>query len=482
LHRCSTTLIKIALDRAFSHLLVREHAKLSVLNLVKSGHVALAPAIFDAVLNANMPRLPRIPKNGERRDHMQWEDTRERRFEFSPTDTIQHWYNPILQLFPTLRKQDLLDELEYWIVDKWAAPPKAHWWDNEPRKGRFDERRFGLWSSHHGSLPTVERFGIYLEWQAMCCAVGRLMESHPVVERSEDYDSFENWFSASLLTRPPAWLADLRDATPLLESLWSAGEQKDGQWAARIPKAAFLSALLPVTTGASFITLAGIWTAAFPKREIQVHISSGLVTPETGTPLLRSLQLAARPYGFGFPSDDDDRGQIEDPPYVLRAIVRDIRHDEGLDRKDPLRHGISSSEHRPGSAIITVFDLQQEALPAKEWRHKGDLAFRCVEWSDSPEDDEDWSPGRRVTKTDGKWFQMDVDLLHKYLQLQKMDLIASIFIERRIEREYGRAYEREIKKKKLLEKVLILRSNGEIEDINGRIGTWRKARKRVRRK
>ena len=62
----------------------------------------------------------------------------------------------ILRIFPTVSQDQVLEIAERWILDKWGADPEANWWNKEPRKARYDERRFGLWT-HQPWLPSNGR-------------------------------------------------------------------------------------------------------------------------------------------------------------------------------------------------------------------------------------------------------------------------------------------------------------------------------------
>jgi hypothetical protein len=113
----------IALDREFPHVLVREHAKLAVLQLADSGHLVLPAADYAAVKNVNSPTLPRAPK-AERTDEHAYRESRDRRFHFDMMDAAQYWFAKPMRMFADLKGKDFYDRLEYWAADKWNAPRK----------------------------------------------------------------------------------------------------------------------------------------------------------------------------------------------------------------------------------------------------------------------------------------------------------------------------------------------------------------------
>jgi hypothetical protein len=466
----------IALDREFPHVLVREHAKLAVLQLADSGHLVLPAADYAAVKNVNSPALPRAPK-AERTDEHAYRESRDRRFHFDMMDAAQYWFAKPMRMFADLKGKDFYDRLEYWAADKWNAPEKVKYWDLEPRKARYSERRYYLYSTSHGSLPTLERYGTHLEWSSMFCGVGQLLETHALAEKRDDWDSFESWLQDHMLTFPPFWLSDLRDLTPLVDLLWYDSSQNDSHWIAKIAEDQFLLAFRPAIGDASFITVDGQWTAQFPTRGINVRLSGALVSANTAPALLRLLQSAQHAYGSSFPLDDgDDNRAFDEAPFVLRGWLKHVSQDTRFDGKDPFNNGISPSVIGPGDSTIKALGLRPGAIPGKQWfrGETNEIAFRAIQWSDLPERGDEWT--RREQKSDGRWLQVHADALMDLLREQKLDLILGIHIERRLESEYGRPYERETKKTKAIERLFILRSDGSIEDIKGRIGTWAKAR------
>ena len=101
----------------------------------------------------------------------------ERRFYFDTTDTIPYWYEPAIGIFNDVAYDEFLDVAERWVVEKWNGDKETSHWVREPRRKRYSEMDFNLWSHSHGTYPTVERYWNYLEWHAMCCTVGEFLAS-----------------------------------------------------------------------------------------------------------------------------------------------------------------------------------------------------------------------------------------------------------------------------------------------------------------
>jgi hypothetical protein len=167
-------------------------------------------------------------------------------------------------------------------------------------------------------------------------------------------------------------------------------------------------------------------------------------------------------------------------PYKLVGWLADVRHDEGLDIKDPLRNGTNGPTKSPAQTVIADLNLKASPPPAKAWTIGGSdkIVIQEVVWADLPERyDYDGGPYRqRETKSEGSCLQIDADVLMSFLRRQKMSLIVGIHLERRLEAEYGGRHDDKTKKSKAFEQFFIFRTDGTIESHTGAVGTWWKAR------
>ncbi len=110
----------IALDKHFPHVLIREHAKAAVLQLVKSGHLSLSADALVSVENVNTSKLARQTR-ADRISSNPFHDNKERRFHFDTLDAAQYWFNPIFLIFANLPTDDFYHRLEHWTVDEWRG-------------------------------------------------------------------------------------------------------------------------------------------------------------------------------------------------------------------------------------------------------------------------------------------------------------------------------------------------------------------------
>jgi hypothetical protein len=474
------SLLDIALDDAFPHFSVRGYAKAALVALHNSGHATLDTATLERIHHTNDSPFPPKQSKENNPPHVEWSEKKGERFDFG-YDTVEHILTPILRMFVGLSRDELNRRLEYWLVDRWKAPEKVNYWDLEPRKGRYNENRWGLHHSDKGSMPIIERYGYYLEWNAVLCVVGEMLQKYPLWQHpdGDSWGTFKYWVRKLLLTVPPVWIADFRDPKPLEDQLWLAGTKDDTRWVSRLSRNDFFSALF---ADDGTIVVEGTWTSGFPTREVRAHISSALVNPETASALARSLSTRDRPqWPYHLPNADSEHDQrFSDMPYKLVGWLADVRHDEGLDLKDTLRNGTNGPTKTPAQTVIADLKLEASPPPAKSWTiaNTDKIAIREMVWADLPEryDYDGGSYRNRETKSEGSRLQIDADVLMSFLGKQKMNLIVGIHLERRLEEEYGGRHDDKTKKRKAFEQFFVLRTDGSIENHTGVVGTWWKAR------
>lgn len=477
-------ILDIALDNDFPHFTVREYAKSALITLHESSAAKLDATTLERIRRINATPFPLDQRKEHNAPHLNWDDRKGGRFDFG-YDTLEHVLTPLLRFFVGLSKDELLSRLEFWLVDQWEAPEKANHWDREPRKGRYNENRWGLHHSDKGSMPIVERHGYYLESNAVLCVVGEMLQKYPLWQREgESWGSLEYWAQKLQLTVPPVWVADFRDPKPLEDQLWLAGGGDDDRWVSRISQKEFVSALFKDNgMDKSVVTVEGSWTSGFPTREVRATLSSALVNPATAGALSRSLGMRdRRQWAYHLPDADSDHEyeeRFKEMPYKLVGWLTEVRNEEGIDFKDTLRNGTKGPTKSPGQSVLTELGLIADVQPAKAWKKldSGKVVVRETVWADFPERyDDDRSYRQRETKSEGSRLQIDTDVLMSFLEKQQMSLIVGVHFERRLEEEYGERYDGKTKKRKAFEQFFIFRTDGTIETHSGAIGTWWKAR------
>jgi hypothetical protein len=234
LKRHGDRLLEIASDDEFPHILIRSFAKSAVTKLVAAGVMYIDSTERNLLKRANTSRLrrrkARTPNYNRGFDRYAYKQREERRFHFNTMDTLPYWYSGALRRFADLDGEKFLDAAERWIVDRWGVQSNPWQWDQEPRQQRLSDRSVSSYHSH-GSRPIFERFHTYLEWHAMWCATGELMQRYSLVKGEKgEYDSFEHWLNSQGLTAPPQWLADLRSPKPLESRFWFAPHGDIDAW------------------------------------------------------------------------------------------------------------------------------------------------------------------------------------------------------------------------------------------------------------
>jgi len=472
LSSCKAEIISLATSSELPHVGIREYSKRTLLQLASTGVISLSTSEKSQVdlVNTALKGQVAEEKNSYRSIDRAHDD--QRRFEFDSMDTIPYWYNHILWLFPTVSQNQVLEIAEQWILDKWDADPDANLWAKEPRKARYDEQRFGLWSHSHGSLPTVERYRTYLEWNAMHCVVGELLTTQQISKEDEDdIGSLAYWLGKFLPTDPPEWLSDNRGPTPLEARLWKEDLRTDRGWLHNVRRDEFLTEVgirTPIRKG--WVVVEGSIHAHFSKREENIRIKSALVSPETAPALVRALQTTSNPWNFRIP-DEDDELQVDVPPYRLLGWLANIRGDTRFDEKDPFRYEVNQIQSKPGRQLVESLRLVPQIDDHRIWicTDTGETALFYEAWCDEPTPERDYYSQNICS--DGWRLWAKSDLVRTFIANGGWDLICEVQVERLLRNQYGRSYDADTKSK-THEKILLLRADGSVADAKGRIGSW----------
>lgn len=472
LSSCKAQIFDLAVSPELPHVGIREYAKRTLFQLAAAGVISLTASEKSQVDQINTAL--KGPATEKRNTHQEFSHAGDdqRRFKFDGMDTIPYWYNRILHIFPRVSQNQVLEMAEQWILDKWGAYPESNWWAKEPRKGRYDERRFGLWSHSHGSLPTIERYGTHLEWHAMHCVVGELLTTHSISNEDEDdIDSFEYWLERFLPTDPPEWLSDNRGPTPLEARLWNEDLRTDRGWLHNVRRDEFLTEIgLRSSLRKGWIVVGGSIHAHFPKREENIRINSALVSPETAPALVRALQTTSNPWNFRIP-DEDDELQVDVPPYRLFGWLANIGGDTRFDEMDPFRYEVNQIQSKPGRELVEMLRLVPQIDDHRLWvcTDTGETALLYEAWCDEPTPERD-SYSQNI-RSDGWRLWAKSDLVRTFIANGGWNLIFEVQVERCLRNQYGHSYDADTKNK-TQEKILLLRADGSVADAKGRIGSW----------
>lgn len=471
-------LLKIATNEDFPHVLVRAFAKSAISKLVDSGNLMLSATQRKSLQRINTSPLRRRkarPSYSVGFDKYKYREDEDRRFHFDTMDTLPYWYTSKLNIFADINGEEFLNSAENWIVDRWGVESNPWRWDDEPRKHRFTNRPFTSTYHSHGSMPTLERYHTYLEWHAMWCAIGELMQKRALAKAAEDdYYTFECQLARAGLTAPPLWLADLLSPKSLEYQLWSAPSEDINTWVENIDSDEFLTEL-GLTNSNGTIVVASSHETGSCKFRSSVMVKTALVSRGTAAALMRALQTIQNNWDYRIPTEGDEL-EIDDPPYKLLGWLTDSQRELGIDEKDPLRYDVRSIECTPSSKTMTdlnltfVYDNQARWVEASH----DNTVFFYEAWSDSRGDErEDRLQYDETIRSNGWRLKIEKEALKAFLNRKDLDMIVEIEITRR-NNGYGyyRRYDEEEAKEARFDRVILLRREGAIEAAEGCIGTW----------
>ncbi len=458
-----------ALNCAFPHAQIRELAKQAALRIVKHEPRALTSDIAEQLRFANHPSACIYPRDN-RSDSLNtsWAQvdrtTAERRFSFDEKDTVRYWYGAVSRIFG-YANSDLAARAEKWICDQWGRIDQDWYEDRRELGGNHDWREM---SNRHGRIPRVESLRIYLEYHAMLCAAGEIIdELIPVaVETYEDAGCpWEEWIQGHLNVSPDFWLADLRLPTPYRPDSWGQFSPIK-EWLKQYPLEEFDLGLGLTESGHSGeIVIWGDINLYDSERVGHIRITSALVNSVTARSLLYALQTT--PYhrfqlpvkGIGY-----SEFKVSNPGFELESWLEIKRQKEdALDQFDSLAKQESSLEPEVVMLDSSFFKLMNlHKLPSR-WEYTSTEGRRIAYlefWSDNPHE-------QHITKafSSGKRWWVNVNSLLEYLKQRKCDLIIDVQIAHNrlsSKREEGEEYNLGATT------IYLLRRDGTLETLDSR--------------
>lgn len=471
------TLFAIATDGELPHYLIRSYSKEAIETLLANDPALLSASEKQALADVNRPK---VKQKSQKKDasyrELEHAKRKEERFAFNSMDTIPYWYSPLYRLFAELTPESFYVTLERWLIDVWKADRESNWWDKEPRRKRFALDSMASYHGH-GSQPTIERYGTYLEWHAMFCGLGEWIETEPLIAPDHNSDSLKYWLRRWKPTESPTWLADRRGHRPLDKEFVVDNLGDDKHWLRRVPKHRFQAAICGsanLTPGV--MTIWGDWSISGKSRQIDVEINTALVDPATASALMRTLSI--KDNRFWLPTEHEERDDdvsYKEPPFRLYGWLSRVGSDIGYDQDDPLRAEVSELKIKPAASLVSKYKLTKKGLLVSLWMNgTAQEWFRYETWSDW--NGKDYELRRRLRPIGSNGYRLLVrkDALLTIMKNENLDLIAEVEIERRLENEYGESSKwGDETKRRTSRKILVFRQTGEIEDEAGRIGTWR---------
>jgi hypothetical protein len=450
---------------------LRQHNQLAV------GAATAIPQVQSRVLHRKLGLVRRKkfrqPRSGSfYRDEEGQHDNR--RFNFDSIDTLPYWYTPARRAFADVSPKAFLDTAERWIVDRWGVHNNPSRWKDEPRKHRDNRHSLMPLDHRHGELPLLETFHTYLEWHAMWCTMGELMQTHALTKIGvDDYDSFESRLQRWGITMPPLWLADLHGMKPLEDRFCFPPQDDIDVWVDNVRDADFLTEL-GVNRENGMLVVDSYYETQSRDFKLSASVATALVSPDTASALVRALQTVDDSWNYRIPPTEHEL-EIHTPPYKLVGWLVDVHHDVGIDEHDPLRYEVRAIECRPADQVATVLNLEFAHDDQARWVdiRSRNTVFTYEAWGDTrgDESDDQFRYNGRI-QSSGHRLQIDKEALRMFLNKMNLDLIVEVEITRR-DQGYGYpGYDEEKAHESRFDRVLLFRRDGTIEGAEGRLGTW----------
>ena len=469
------TLFEICYCDDFPHLLIRDYAADACRKLIEIGSLTISAEESIKLENVNSAKLSGESRQGIGNEFFENNrtDKRARRFDFDSLDTLRYWYENWMNLFEGVTASGFIESAEKWIVDKWGVvdqPTRA----SEPRKNRFPDRSFYLWSNGHGRLPTLERYQNHLEWHAMWCAAGELSQKHPVLASVfGDEDVLASRISERKLTHPPHWLSDFSGPTPLQRHRWRPADADMENWLDGIADSSFTRELLPEDRP-GWVAVSAYITDESYDREETLRITTGLVTPASGHALVRALQTTLSQYQFYICPEGHEK-EIEEPDFVLKGWLTRDNSDLKFDAKDSYCNGAGTLQGLPGKTVTRVLGLvKRRCTGSVMWSREGTDAptFVYEAWGKHEPEETYFNSGVAI-KSSGCRLLVRSDDLAEFLDIVKKDLIMEIGITRNEKRRSGKPYGTEGSRSADFDRVVLLRRSGTVEAAERSFEAWR---------
>lgn len=469
-------LLEVALDDEFPHLLIREFARDGCLKLIGSGHLSPSAGADAALRKVNKSSLPRSTEERGYGNTFDGFDRHEsnRRFRFNGMDTLRYWYNPVLRAFSDVTPEEFLQTAEHWIVDRWGFNKSGSSAIQDPRRHRFNDRDWNLYSNSHGSNPTLEDLRSYLEWHSMWCAAGQLLRTRPlsISRYGDDDDDYADLSRYNKLTVPPLWLADVAGPPPLQKNRWSAPPDIV-RWLEGVSDDGFVAEALPCDAPNYVVVSASINDRSSGHHET-VRISSGLVSPNTAHALVRALQTVKYSHDF-YICPEGHECEINESGFKLTGWLVSHDGDSRLDEKDIFSNGIRRIEFSPGKAVSSQLGLEYQIGSGTCWFRHNQIApsFIYEAWG-FQENERDWerSYGENPESSGYRLLMRKQDL-SEFLSKKKRDLIVEVEIIRREQRRPGYSNDEKEPTENEFERLLLFRRDGSVQAAERDFGSWR---------
>jgi len=443
-------LVSIVFNRDFPHAQIREMARQTLITLCASG-ASIVGTDPEAISLANRPKCCKWPREQSDRSIDRFSRSEDTDFHFNGLDTIPYWFHRLDRVFAnpfpdTLARADRLITKVWNRTNDDIANYRKHSYDSDGEETYHS----------HGNIPTREVLQTYLEFHAMMCAAGEMVDEEVCLSVSHYDDAGDpwlEWLDEHLVTDTLAWQGDSREALPPEEWFRTlmgliGGEHDHTEIAAKI------AGFTPEHEGE--ILLDGQFYCSNYSGYASIRVRSAFVSKETS----HALGLLANDsdgFTFELPIDDETENDDEEPGFEFLPAVSYLEIQSCLDKFDPQNGQGIGSVPELASDVTTKCNLKMGTGHRSYLSADGQIVSR-VEW---------WDETKRSRRGDqhghsGKRLWLDLSVLCGYLGEIEMDLllVADVYIEKKHEQA-----NRDVQRRRNTCHAFIIRYDGTIEEV-----------------
>lgn len=365
-------------------------------------------------------------------------------------DFDKYWFDPLGKVFgiPGKQVEDIAADI---AIKEWGSPKTGY--KNEPRYELWSQsyNRDYVWHDH-GSYPKTDNFDFYLSYHSMMVAASKLLKKVPVINHRDWHDDeWLDWLSDHLLTRKDGkWLSDHRGSLPINRPSWVSISEDN--WFEDITEDQFISALVKHANEETWLTVGGGWTEKGGSNVESINVNSALVSRKTANSLMHALATCSDPYDYKLPDFNEERAEIEIPPFALQGWIYKEYYSEGLDKFDAFAGGVGYPHFSIGESVVKKLGLTSANDGEYYYLSGSDTpSIKCKSWSsEKPNKDED-------PDQSGGTIKATLDFLQKLCKQLDMYLIFEVQINRKRDYRYREGNEEYSQPK---HKIFILLEDG----------------------
>lgn len=376
-------------------------------------------------------------------------------------DFDSYWFEPLGKVFGISGKQvaDIAAEV---TIDQWGVSKTGY--NNDPRVGLWNQSHDRETWHDHGSYPSTDNFDFYLSYHAMMVTASKLLKKMPVVKHKDWQDNeWIDWLSDHLITRSDGkWLSDHRDPLPIKRPSWLKLNEED--WINNIIEDQFVEAIVLNDNDETWLNIGGGWSERGGEKAENFHISSALVSSATANSLMNALATCDNPHDYKLPNFDEERTEINSPPFNLKGWIYKEHFSEGLDKFDQYAGGVGYPHFSIGDDIVKEMSLTMNEDGKYFYSNISDKpSIVCSSWSsEKPRRDES-------ADQSGETIKASLQFLLELCKTLDLSLIFEVQISRNKD---SRFRDSEEKYRYPLHKIYILLENGTLKSTKKDYRLW----------